>query len=71
MHQKYLQAVDGDSNISWAAYHADRQPAQDISTSITDVLPLFHEDSKSAAMIRHSMDMIKLAVQKLNLLKYL
>ena len=65
MEQKYLMAVDGDSNISWTAYHADRQPAQDISTSITAMLPLFHEDSKSVAMIRHSMDMIKLAVQKL------
>ena len=30
------------------------------------MLPLFHEDSKSVAMVRHSMDMIKLAVQKLN-----
>ena len=65
MEQKYLLAVDGDSNISWAAYHAD-QRAQEISTSITAMLPLFHEDSKSVAMIRHSMDMIKLAVQKLN-----
>ena len=63
---KYLQAVDCDSNISWAAYHADQQPAQNISPSITAMLPLFHEDSKSVAMIQHSMDMIKLAVQKVN-----
>lgn len=28
------------------------------------MLPLFHEDSKSVAMIQHSMNMIKLAVQK-------
>ncbi len=30
------------------------------------MLPLFHEDSKSVAMIRHSMDVIKHALQVLN-----
>ena len=30
------------------------------------MLPLFYEDSKSVGMIRHSMDVIKQAVQKLN-----
>ena len=28
--------------------------------------PLFNEDSKSVVMIRHSMDVIQQAVQKLN-----
>jgi hypothetical protein len=64
--QTYLQAVDGDSNISWAAYHANQQPADDSPLSLTAMLPLFHEDSKSVAMIRHSMDVIKQAVQVLN-----
>ena len=64
--QSYLHEVDGNSNISWAAYHANQQPTQDNPPSITAMLPLFHEDSKSVAMIRHSMDVIKQAVQELN-----
>ena len=70
MEQKYLWAVDGDSNIFWEAYHADQQPTQNtcISPSITftAMLSLFHKDSKSFAMIQHSKDMIKLVVQKVN-----
>ena len=53
--QTYLQAVDVDSNISWAAYHANQQPADDSPLSLTAMLPRFHEDSKSVAMIRHSI----------------
>ncbi len=30
--QTYLQAVDVDSNISWEAYHANQQPADDSPT---------------------------------------
>ncbi len=64
--QSYLLDVQSDSNISWAAYHASRQPAQDCPPAITAMLPLFHDDSKSVGMIRHSMDVIKQAVQELN-----
>ena len=64
--QRYLQAVDSDSNISWAAYHASHQIAQDSPHTLRTMLPLFTEDSKSVAMIRHSMDVNKQAVQKLN-----
>ena len=64
--QRYLQAVDSDSNISWVAYHASHQTAQDSPPTLGTMLPLFNEDSKSVAMIRHSMDVIKQVVQKLN-----
>ncbi len=63
------QTIDHDSNISWAAYHASQQEAQDRSdhlATITAMLPLFHDDSKSIGMIWHSMGVIKQAVQKLN-----
>ena len=63
--ERYLQAVEGDSNISWAAFHASNRIAQDRPPTIGAMLPLFSEDSKSVAMIRHSMDVIKQAVQKL------
>ena len=55
-----------DSNISWAAYHANQQQAQGCPPTITAMLPLFPDDSKSVAMIHHSMDMVKKAVQELN-----
>ncbi len=64
--QNYLQVVDHDSSISWAAYHASQQQVKDFPPTITAMLPLFHDDSKSFAMIRHSMDVIKQAVQELN-----
>ena len=66
MQQRYLEVVHADSNISWAAYHASQQPVQDCPPTITAMLPLFPYDSKSVAMIRHSMDMIKKAVHELN-----
>ena len=62
--ERYLQTVDSDGNISWEAYYANQKPAQDNSPAISAMLPLFHEDL--VAMIRHSMDVIKQAVQELN-----
>ena len=64
--QRYIQAVYSYNNISWAAYHASHQTAQDSPPTLGAMLPLFDEDSKSVAMIYHSMDVIKQAVQKLN-----
>ncbi len=69
--ERYLQAVEGDSNISWAPSPspspspASNRIAQDRPPTIGAMLPLFSEDSKSVAKIRHSMDVIKQAVQKL------
>ena len=56
-----------DTNIYWAAYHASQQPAQNNPPTITAMLLLFPDDSKNVAMMRHSMDMVKKAVQVLNL----
>lgn len=67
MKEKYLQIIDRDTNLSWAAYHASQQEVQDCPlTTVTAMLPLFRDDSKSVGMIRHSMDVIKRTVQKLN-----
>lgn len=66
MEQCEPQDVDGDSNISWAAYHANRQPVPEHPPAITALLPLFPDDSKSVAMIRHALDMIQQAVKLLN-----
>ncbi len=66
MEQCYLQPVDRDSSISWAAYHANQQPTMERHPAITAMLPLFQDDSKSFDMIRHSMDVVKQCVQQLN-----
>ena len=53
MQQRYLEDVSVDSNISWAAYHANQQPEQGYSPTITAMLPLFPDDSKGVALICH------------------
>lgn len=61
-----LIKVSGDSNVSWASYHASHQPEQDITPDVSALLPLFQEQSKSIAMMRHSMDVIQQAIEHLN-----
>ncbi len=61
--------LKGDDIVSWAAYHADQQPRHPdpgSSVALTSLLPLFYDQAKSVAMIRHSMDVIKRAVDILN-----
>ena len=55
-----------DNNISWAAYHASQQPACEHIPVISAMLPLFPDDSKSVGMIRHCLDVIRVAIQELN-----
>ena len=52
--------------ISWSAYHADAHKAVIPPATINALLPLFLDNPHSAAMIRHSMDIVKAAVQHLN-----
>lgn len=59
----------GDEAVSWSAYHAGFQPSNGVSDSCltnTALLPLFYEQTHSVAMIRHSMDVVKKAVDILN-----
>ena len=57
----------GNETISWAAYHASLQPStSENSAALTSLLPLFHDEAKSVAMIRHSMDIMKKSVEILN-----
>ena len=57
-----------DQMISWAAFHASQQvaPPEDSEVALISMLPLFHEQAKSVAMIRHSMNIVKSAVEVLN-----
>ena len=49
--------------LSWSAYHASIQEA---IIPINGLLPLFLETAHSVAMIKHSMIIVKEAVQHLN-----
>ena len=54
-------------NVSWSAFHS-HQPSctPPTSTAISVLLPLFPDQAKSVAMIKHAMDVIKLSVNHLN-----
>ncbi|VDH96881.1 Hypothetical predicted protein [Mytilus galloprovincialis] len=54
------------TNISWSAYHAAVLPDGNKLPAVSALLPLFHEQAKSVAMIRHSLNIIRSAVRKLN-----
>ena len=55
------------SAISWAAYHSSQIEQQQIKhADITALLPVWKEDSKSPAMIKHTMDVVQNAVSHLN-----
>ena len=53
-------------HASWAAYHDSHQVENDSRTAISTLLPLFQDDSKSVAMIKHSMDVVKKSVNIFN-----
>ena len=55
-----------DEIISWSAFHASRQPQLARTISPTALLPLFLECAHTVAMIRHSMDVVKNAVEHVN-----
>ena len=66
MDEQLLLSEDMRSkNISWSAYNADEQ-IEEKQTDISVLLPLFQEDSKSIAMIKHSMDVVKQPVDHLD-----
>ena len=56
-----------DMETSWAAFHAKQiQPDKTSPPHVSSLLPLFQEQAKSAAMIRHSMDLVRQVVNFLN-----
>ena len=51
-----------DDSISWSAFHSYHEPPQDFEVTIGYLLPLFLDDLKSVAMMRHVMDVVQQAV---------
>ena len=60
-----MEILTGDESFSWEAYHSNVHGV-DYPVAIFSLLPLLPDQAKSFAMIRHSMDVIKLAVYSLN-----
>ena len=64
-----MKAVEEEADpdgITWAAYHATSEHDPECEPAITAMLPLFKDNSKSIIMMRHCMDVIKVAVQSVN-----
>ena len=57
------QSVD---NMAWAAYNTSHQPAGRRVICSSAIFPLFHESAHTAAMVKHTMDVVRKAVQHLN-----
>ncbi len=55
-----------DGWTSWSTYHADAQNAIIPPAAMDDLLPLFTNTDHSVAVLRHSVDIIKAAVQYVN-----
>ena len=58
--------LDPTDFVSWAAYHANRQPDNIRYISPIAVMPLFTESSNTGAMIMHAMKLVALAAQYLH-----
>ena len=52
--------------VSWGAFHSRDLSSSPTSSALSALLPLFPDQAKSIAMIRHAMDIIKLSVNHLN-----
>ena len=67
MSESSEQVVENSiSNISWSAFHADRQTIPIAVIDKITLLPLFHENAHSTAMICHSINIGKNAVNQVN-----
>ena len=53
-------------DLSWSAFSANKTGSPRTNPDTTAMMPIFREDSRSAAMIKHSLDMIWKAVNHLN-----
>ena len=61
-----MNTLANEESLSWAAYHACYSEVEVSSHRKSYLLPLFHEDSKSIAMLRHGIDIVKKTVDFLN-----
>ncbi|CAC5377315.1 unnamed protein product [Mytilus coruscus] len=58
------------TNISWSDYHAAVLPDWKKLPAVSALLPLFHEQAKSVAIIQHSLNIIRSARIIIDSVKY-
>ena len=62
--QNWLNEIE---QPSWAAFHSRRESqVHKLKEDISALLPIWRDDSKSPATIKHSLDVIKRAIEFLN-----
>jgi hypothetical protein len=61
-----LETIPEDNLISWAAFHSNEEEDREWQVSTSSLLPLFPDDSKSAAMMCHGMNVVQKAVNHIN-----
>ena len=52
--------------VSWAAFHASKQMPSNHQEAIISLMPMFLENAHSVAMIRHALNVVKLATEHVN-----
>ena len=63
------ESLENKTRFSWAAFHCSeglRQKAIAASSAVSALLPLFPDEAKSVAMIKHSLNVIKASVEYIN-----
>ena len=60
------QTLKEEELVSWGAFHSSNLSSSPSASAISALLPLFPDQAKSIAMIRHAMDIIKLSLNHLN-----
>jgi hypothetical protein len=60
------ETLPGGKMVSWSGYHASKQQQRSLKPGVSSFLPLFQDESKSVAKIRHSMNVIKKRTEHLN-----
>ena len=61
-----LNASEQNPDLSWSGFNASVVEKQTGMKDMSVLLPLLQESSKSLAMIKHGMDVIKTAVDEVN-----
>ena len=61
---EHPEGSENSENVSWAAFHAATQPPITRPTTINALLPMFHEKTRTHAMILHVMEIVENAAPR-------
>ena len=60
------ESLQEGENVAWAAFHAANQLRSPDPVGISSLLPLFFEKAATIQMVRHGMNLVRQATNKLN-----